>query len=89
MKTSLRKLFHVGFVLSCLPVLGHASGVVTEPTEAKLRAALTGGGTVTFACDGVIPLASTLVIANDTSLDAVGRSVTLSGSNAVRVLEPV
>ena len=87
MKAYLRSS-HLGFVLSCLPVLVHASGVVTEPTEASLRAALAGGGTVTFACDGVIPLASTLVIAyiTNATLDASGHSVTLSGGNAVRVL---
>src|SRR5215216_5542019 len=54
--------------------------------EAALRAAATGGGTVTFGCDGTIVLGSTLVISNDTVLDATSRNVVFSGSNAVRVL---
>ncbi len=33
-----------------------AAGVVKQPTEAALNAAMQGGGVVTFACDGVIPI---------------------------------
>lgn len=63
-----------------------AGGIVTDCTEASLRAALSGGGTVTFACDGTIVLSNTLVIASDTVLDATGRSVTLDGNSSNRVL---
>jgi hypothetical protein len=63
-----------------------AGGTVTSCDEASLRAALAGGGTVTFACDGMIVLANTLVIANNTVLDASGHSITLSGGGSVRVL---
>ena len=40
--------------------------VVTNCTEAALRAAMAGGGTVTFACDGTITLASTITNRVDT-----------------------
>ena len=62
-----------------------AAGTVVNPTEADLRAALAGGGTVTFACDGTILLTSTLTITNATAVDASGHSVTISGNNTVRV----
>src|SRR5437660_28796 len=64
-------------------VLG--GGTVTAPSEANLRAALMGGGYVTFACDGTIPLTGTLEIGNDTTLDAKGHSIVISGNGAVRV----
>jgi hypothetical protein len=44
---------------------------------------MAGGGTVTFGVDGVIGLTNTIVVANDTVLDATGHRVTISGSNAV------
>ena len=47
-------------LLLVLPLGVQAGGVVTNCTEAALRAAMTGGGTVTFACDGTITLASTI-----------------------------
>src|SRR5208282_2563531 len=61
--------------------------VVTNCTEAALRAAIAGGGTVTFACDGTITLTNTITIATDTWLDGSGHQVTISGGNAVRVFE--
>jgi hypothetical protein len=61
--------------------------VVTNCTEAALRAAIAGGGTVTFACDGTITLTNTITIATDTWLDGSGHRVTISGGNAVRVFE--
>jgi hypothetical protein len=62
-----------------------ADGVVTVCTEAALRMAMAGGGTVRFACDGTITLASTITIATHTVVDATGHQVTLSGGHAVRV----
>jgi hypothetical protein len=62
-----------------------AGGSVATCDEASLRAALVGGGSVTFAASGTIALANTLVITNDTSIDADGQAVTLSGNNAVRI----
>jgi hypothetical protein len=65
--------------------LARAGGTVTSCTEANLRAAMAGGGTVTFACDGTITLANTISNAVNTVLDATGHQITISGSNAVRV----
>ena len=62
-----------------------AAGVVTTPDEASLRFAMAGGGTVTFDCDGTIVLTNTIAITNDVSLDANGRSVTISGGNMIRL----
>ncbi len=59
--------------------------VVAETTEAALRAAMAGGGVVSFAGDGTITLASEIVVSNDTVLDGTGRHVTISGNEAVRV----
>ncbi len=63
----------------------HAGGVVTVCDEAHLRAALAGGGTVTFACSGTITLSAEIVIAADTTIDGSGQDVTISGNDAVRV----
>jgi hypothetical protein len=62
-----------------------AGGTVTSCTEASLRAAMAGGGTVTFACDGTITLAGTISISLDTAIDGSGHQITISGGNAVRV----
>jgi len=58
---------------------------VINATEADLRAAMIGGGTVTFACDGTIMLSQTVANAVDTFVDGSGHQITISGSNAVRV----
>ena len=73
--------------LLVLPLGAQAGGVVTNYTEAALRAAMAGGGKVTFACDGTIDLASTINIPNSSwlMLDATGHQVTISGGNAVGV----
>jgi hypothetical protein len=52
-------------LLVCNPA-ARGEGIVAECTEAALRAALAGGGSVTFACDGVITLTNTLVISTNT-----------------------
>lgn len=68
-----------------------ASGVVNDCAETALNTALSGGGTVTFACDGVIVITNTKTISANTVLDASGRDVTISGffgpnsTNAVRL----
>ena len=64
----------------------HAGGVVSVCDEAHLRAALAGGGTVTFTCSGTITLTAEITIAADTTIDGTGQAVTISGNNAVRVL---
>src|SRR5450759_4051405 len=63
----------------------YAAGVVTNYTETNLRAAMAGGGTVTFACDGTITLSNTITISADTILDGSGHQITISGNNSVRV----
>jgi hypothetical protein len=67
------------------PTNPRPSTVVTECTEAALRAAMSGGGTVTFACDGTITLSNTLFITDNTVLDATDHQITISGGNVVRV----
>ena len=61
------------------------AGIVTNCTEANLRAAMAGGGIVTFACDGTITLGSTITNSWNTVLDGNGQEITISGSNATRV----
>ena len=74
-------------IVSTLTIQSHvlAGGTVTSCDEASLRAALAGGGTVTFNCDGTIALTGTLAIASSTALNAAGHAITLSGNNTVRV----
>ena len=73
-------------LLQCFCALqARASGVVNNCTETDLRAAMAGGGFVTFACDGVISLTNELVVASDTVIDGAGHAVTISGGNATRV----
>ncbi len=62
-----------------------AAGVVTDCSEANLRAALAGGGAVSFACDGTITLAGTITNTDDVVLDGSGHQITISGNNSVRV----
>ena len=64
-------------LLLLLPLAAWAGGVVTNCTETALRAAMSVGGTVTFACDSTITLANTITNAADTTLDASGHQVTM------------
>jgi hypothetical protein len=76
----------VAAVASLSGNIARAGGTVTSCTESSLRAAMAGGGTVTFACDGTIAVANTLTIALDTVLDASGHQVSISGGNALPVV---
>ena len=87
-----RVSFLPALVVAALPVAG--AGVVGDGTpgsctEAAFTAALSGGGTVTFACGAspvVVPVTSTKTLtAASTTIDG-GGLVTLDGGNAVRVL---
>lgn len=60
-------------------------GVVTNCTEAALRAAMAFGGNVTFACDGLITLSDTITNNLALTLDGAGHNVTLSGGGALRL----
>jgi Immunoglobulin I-set domain len=59
--------------------------VVNLWTEADLRAAMAGGGTVTFPSDGTIALGNTISVTADTVLDGTGHQVTISGGGSTRV----
>jgi len=61
------------------------AAVVTSYTEAELRAAMAGGGLVTFARDGTITLGNTITIDTDTILDGSGHQIIISGGNVCRV----
>lgn len=67
--------------------VARAGGTVTDCTEASLRAAMAGGGTVTFACDGTITLSNTVSISENTFLEAGGHRVTINGNGSVRVFQ--
>ena len=71
------------FLSLAFMVLG--DGVVTNCTEANLRAALSGGGLLTFACDGTITLENTITNLVDTVLDGGGYRVAISGGGCKRV----
>src|SRR2546428_428679 len=70
-----------------LPIVPQAigGGLVTNFTQTDLESALAGGGTVSFATNGVITLTNTITITQDTILDANSNAVTISGGNAVRL----
>ncbi|MGH9774550.1 MAG: choice-of-anchor Q domain-containing protein [Candidatus Acidiferrales bacterium] len=59
----------------------HAAGVVTTCDEANLDAAVSGGGTVTFACSGTISFSAAFTISADTTIDGTGQNVTLTRPN--------
>jgi predicted outer membrane repeat protein len=73
-------------LLSSAPSSARAGGVVNVCDEAHLRSALAGGGVVTFACSGVIPVSATIFITADTTIDGTGQAVTLNGNQAVRIM---
>lgn len=81
-------------------VISNALGVVESPIrwmpvprtlqdldEPGLRAAVSEGGYLRLAWDGTIRLTSPLVVSRHLVMDARGRQVTLSGEEAVRVME--
>lgn len=66
--------------------VARAAGVVSTCDESHLRAALSGGGSVTFSCSGDIKLTATIAISSNTSIDGTGQNVILDGQNSVQVL---
>jgi hypothetical protein len=64
-----------------------AAGFVTVCNESALDAALNDGGTITFLCDGIIPISETKVITRDTTLDGTGQQITLQGQGVQRVFD--
>ena len=91
MKKSLKSLWMI--VISLLTVIfsalgvtpAHAAGIVSTCDKTSLLAAISGGGTVTFACSGTITLTEPINISGNLTLDGAGQSVTISGGNAVNV----
>src|SRR6267143_1332632 len=94
--TNINGLFHHGrsrILLAALLValamayapVARAAGVVSSCDEASLLSAISGGGTVTFACSGTITLTATITLFADTTIDGTGQNVTISGGNAVHV----
>src|SRR6266850_2252348 len=75
-------LFMAGACLS-----GWAGGTVTVPTQANFEAALAGGGTVVFECNGTVTLTNTITISQDTLIDGNGHDVVISGGNVVRLFQ--
>ena len=62
-----------------LPFASHGSGVVSTPTLAAFNSALSGGGAVTFSCDGTIIVTSPENITANTTIDATGHNIVISG----------
>ncbi|HZM02851.1 MAG TPA: LamG-like jellyroll fold domain-containing protein [Candidatus Saccharimonadales bacterium] len=68
-----------------LTVVTPVPGVVEAPDQAGLLAGMAAGGNVTFAVDGTIVLSQTVVVTQNTVLDAGGHTVTISGNGAVGI----
>lgn len=61
------------------------TNVVTEASEGALRQAIAIGGNVRLCFNGTITLSQTIQVTRDVALDAIGRSVVLSGGDSVRL----
>ncbi|MEZ4732294.1 MAG: right-handed parallel beta-helix repeat-containing protein [Caldilineaceae bacterium] len=74
-------------IFAAAPFPLHAAGVVSTCDETHLRAALAGGGTVSFGCSGVITLTQTIEIAPNlpVAIEGSGQAVTLSGNQETPV----
>ena len=75
----------IGVSVICFSALG--SGTVSNLTQADLKAALVGGGTVLFATNGTLTLTNTISIPVDTTLDSKSNHVIISGGNTVRLFQ--
>jgi hypothetical protein len=74
----------LALAMAYVPVT-RAGGVVSLCDETHLRAAVAGGGAVTFTCSGTITVTSTIAILLNTTIDGTSQNVTISGGNAVGV----
>jgi hypothetical protein len=77
------------FLLFWLTVLSRAlaTELITACDEDHLIAALGKGGSIRFACDGVIALTRPLVLSTNVDLDAIGHDVALDAQGTNRILE--
>jgi hypothetical protein len=57
--------------------------IVTTCDQSHLASALANGGTVRFACDGTVTVASTISVMKPVVLDATDRTVIIDGGGAV------
>ena len=58
---------------------------VSVCSAADLRAAVSNGGNIIFACDGTLSLSNEITVTVDATLDASGRAVVLSGMGSNRL----
>src|SRR5262245_57736100 len=83
------RLFRKLAIIACLclacPTVSWAGCVVNDNSDASLRAAMVGAGTVTLSFDGVITLTNSIDVTADTIVDGSGHNITISGGNAVRL----
>ncbi|HUR45101.1 MAG TPA: hypothetical protein VMZ27_04415 [Candidatus Saccharimonadales bacterium] len=63
------------------------AAVIATCDEAHLREALNAGGSFSFACDSTILLGATLLVTNNVILNGSGHTITIDGSNAVRIFQ--
>ena len=79
----------VSLVFLINPNAAQAAGTVSTCDEASLTTAISSGGTVLFGCDGTITLNTTstagFAISTNTTLNANGHNVTISGNNTHRI----
>ena len=87
-KRALRALALVTVCFGSAVLSAYGSGVVASCAEASLRAALQGGGQVSFSADCSITLTQPIFISEAaTTIDAVGHNVQISGGGSVRLIE--
>src|SRR5262245_37766243 len=72
-------------LIACLPFVALGEGTVDDCTEASFRAALAGGGEVTFTEDCEIELTSPVDIGADTTIDASDVEVVIRGNGSIRL----
>src|ERR1051325_9835316 len=71
--------------IALLTVACPGTNVVTVPSDAALRAAIAIGGNVRLCFNGTVTLTNSIAVTKNTTLDASGVSVTISGNNAVQL----
>lgn len=97
-RRSLLRVASLAFALTLLALLLRAipgrtaDAVVSSCTETAFDTALStvqgsGGGTITFACSGIIVFTTQKEITATVVIDGAGQDVTLSGGNATRLFQ--
>lgn len=80
------KLWLAALAVLLAAAQARTEGVVLDCSEEELQATLAGGGLVVFEDDCSISLSNTIVITEETILDAGGFEVTLSGEGLIRLI---